>query len=38
MTTIWINKSSEKDTDKNKADFIVTHLKEIFPILKGLIK
>jgi 2-haloalkanoic acid dehalogenase type II len=38
MTTIWINKSSEDNTDKNKADFIVTHLKEISPILKGLIK
>jgi 2-haloacid dehalogenase len=38
MTTIWINKSSEKDTDKNKADFIVTHLKEIFPILNNFIK
>jgi 2-haloalkanoic acid dehalogenase type II len=38
MTTIWINKSSEKDTDKNKADFIITHLKEIFPILNNLIK
>ena len=38
MSTIWINKSSEKDTDKNEADFIVTHLKEIFPILNNLIK
>jgi len=38
MTTIWINKFSGDDTDKEKADFIVKDLKEISPILKELIK
>ncbi len=38
MTTIWINKFSGGDVDKNQADFVVKHLKEISPILKELIK
>lgn len=38
MTTIWINKFSGDDTDKDKADFIVKDLKEISPILDKLIK
>jgi len=38
MTTIWINKFSEDDADKDEADFVVKHLKEISPILGGLIK
>jgi HAD superfamily hydrolase (TIGR01549 family) len=38
MTTIWINKFSGDDADMDKADFVVKDLKEIFPILKELIK
>ncbi len=38
MTTIWINKFQSDDTYTEKADFIVTHLKEISPILNELIK
>ena len=38
MTTIWINKFSRDDTDKDKADFIVKDLKEISPILDKLIR
>jgi len=38
MTTIWINKFSGDDADMNKADFVVKDLKEISPILSGLIK
>ena len=38
MTTIWINKFQPDNIDTEKADFIVTHLKEISPILKELIK
>ena len=38
MTTIWINKFSGDDADKDEADFVVKHLKEISPILGGLIK
>jgi len=38
MTTIWINKFSGDDTDNDKADFVVKDLKEISPILGGLIK
>ena len=38
MTTIWINKFSGDDADKDKADFVVKDLKEISPILKRLIK
>ncbi|MEA2086741.1 MAG: HAD family hydrolase [Candidatus Caldatribacteriota bacterium] len=38
MTTIWINKFQPDNTDTEKADFIVKDLKEIFPILKELIK
>ncbi len=38
MTTIWINKFQPDNIDKEKADFTVTHLKEISPILDRLIK
>ncbi|MBU4349874.1 HAD family hydrolase [bacterium] len=38
MTTIWINKFSGDDADKDKADFVVKDLKEISPILEELIK
>jgi HAD superfamily hydrolase (TIGR01549 family) len=38
MTTIWINKFSGDDVNKDQADFVVKHLKEMFPILKELIK
>jgi len=38
MTTIWINKFQPDNIDTEKADFIVTHLKEISPILKEFIK
>lgn len=38
MTTIWINKFQIEDIDTEKADFTVTHLKEISPILDMLIK
>jgi HAD superfamily hydrolase (TIGR01549 family) len=38
MTTIWINKFSQNNSDNDKADFIVKDLKEISPILSGLIK
>jgi HAD superfamily hydrolase (TIGR01549 family) len=38
MTTIWINKFSGDDADTDKADFVVKHLKEVSPILDGLIK
>jgi HAD superfamily hydrolase (TIGR01549 family) len=37
MTTIWINKFSQNNSDNDKADFIVKDLKEISPILKELI-
>ena len=37
MTTIWINKFQMEDIDTEKADFIVTHLKEISPILDKLL-
>ncbi|MEA1939172.1 MAG: HAD family hydrolase [Candidatus Caldatribacteriota bacterium] len=38
MTTIWINKFSGNNTDSDKADFVITYLKEISPILNRLIK
>ncbi|GAI72747.1 unnamed protein product [marine sediment metagenome] len=38
MTTIWINKFSQNNSDNDKADFVVKDLKEISPILCGLIK
>ncbi|MBE3091968.1 MAG: HAD family hydrolase [Candidatus Atribacteria bacterium] len=38
MTTIWINKFQPDNIDTETADFTVTHLKEISPILKELIK
>lgn len=38
MTTIWINKFQIEDIDTEKADFTVTHLKEVSPILNKLIK
>lgn len=38
MTTIWINKFQPDNIGTEKADFTVTHLKEISPILKELIK
>jgi len=38
MTAIWINKFSGDNADKDKADFVVKHLKEVSPILDGLIK
>ena len=38
MTTIWINKFQPDSIDTEKADFTVTHLKEVFPILDRLIK
>jgi len=38
MTTIWINKFQMEDIDTEKADFTVTHLKEISPIISKLIK
>ena len=38
MTTIWINKFSGDDADMDKADFVVKDLKEVSPILGGLIK
>ncbi len=38
MTTIWINKFQIEDIDTEKADFIVTHLKEVSSILNKLIK
>jgi 2-haloacid dehalogenase/putative hydrolase of the HAD superfamily len=38
MTTIWINKFQTKDIEVDKADFTVTYLKEISPILNRLIK
>ncbi len=37
MTTIWINKFSGDDADKDKADFVVKDLKEISPILDKLL-
>ena len=37
MTTIWINKFSGDDADRDKADFVVKDLIEISPILKRLI-
>jgi len=37
MTTIWINKFQPDNIDTETADFTVTHLKEISPILKELI-
>jgi len=38
VTTIWINKFQPDSIDTKKADFTVTHLKEISPILDRLIK
>ena len=38
MTTIWINKFQPDNIDTETADFTITHLKEISPILKELIK
>jgi len=38
MTTIWINKFQPDNIDIETADFTVTHLKEISPILDRLIK
>ena len=38
MTTVWINKFSENNTNNDKADFIIKDLKEISPILKELIR
>jgi len=38
MTTIWVNKFQPDNTDTEKADFTITHLKEISPILDKLIK
>ena len=38
MITIWINKFTGDDADMDKADFVVKDLKEISPILGGLIK
>jgi HAD superfamily hydrolase (TIGR01549 family) len=38
MTTIWINKFQPDKIDTEKADFTVTHLKEISHILDRLIK
>jgi len=38
MITIWINKFQVEDVVPEKADFTVTHLKEISPILDELIK
>ncbi len=38
MTTIWINKFQPDNIDTEKADFTVTHLKEISPIMDRLIK
>ena len=38
MTTIWINTFRMDGKDKEKADFTVTYLKEISPILDRLIK
>jgi HAD superfamily hydrolase (TIGR01549 family) len=38
ITTIWINKFQPDKMDTEKADFTVTHLKEISPILDRLIK
>ncbi|GAI12622.1 unnamed protein product, partial [marine sediment metagenome] len=38
MTTIWINKFQPDNIDTEKANFTVTHLKEISPILDRLIK
>ena len=38
MTTIWINSFRVDGNDKEKADFTVTYLKEISPILDKLIK
>jgi len=38
MTTIWINKFQPDNIDTKKADFTVTHLKEISPILGRLIR
>lgn len=38
MTTIWMNKFQPDNIDTKKADFTITHLKEISPILDRLIK
>lgn len=38
MTTIWINKFQPDNIDTEKADFTVTQLKEISPIISELIK
>jgi len=38
MTTIWINKFSGNNVDRDKADFIVKDLKEIFSIVSKLLK
>lgn len=38
MTTIWINKFQPDKIDTEKADFTVTYLKEIRPIISKLLK
>lgn len=38
MTTIWINKFSGDNADVEQADFTVTYLKEIRPIISKLLK
>lgn len=38
MTTIWINKFQPDNIDTEKADFTVTYLKEIRPIISKLLK
>jgi len=38
MTTIWINKSFEDKTGRDKADFVVNYLKEVLLIINKLIK
>jgi len=37
MTTIWLNKFQTENINTGKADFIITHLKEISPILSKLL-
>ncbi len=38
MTTIWLNKFQPDNIDTEKADFTVTYLKEIRPIISKLLK
>lgn len=40
MTTIWINRFQVKNNSNSKeqADFMVSHLKEVLPIIKQLLK